>query len=151
MPGELVHLWWGLVVLGICAGVLSGTLGLGSGILIIPALVLLFHFPQKSAQGTCLAVMVPMALVGALRYKLNPDVEVDMVSVGWLAAGAVAGALLGTELAKRLPSVVLRRSFAVFMVIVALKMLLTTARTKASVHDATGIHKVKSGPANRED
>ena len=118
------------MVLGICAGILSGTLGLGSGTLIIPALVLLFSFPQKSAQGTCLAVTVPMALVGAIRYGMNPEIEVDMAKVGLLAAGAVAGAFLGTELARRLSSDVLRKSFAVFMVIVAAKMLMTTRKSR---------------------
>jgi uncharacterized membrane protein YfcA len=54
------------ILLGICAGTLSGLLGLGSGIILIPTLVLLCGFAQKSAQGTTLAVMVPMILVGAL-------------------------------------------------------------------------------------
>ena len=133
MPGQFVNAWWTLVALGICAGVLSGMLGLGSGILVIPALVLLFNFPQKSAQGTCLAVMVPMALVGAIRYGMNPQVQVEIVNVGWLAIGAVAGAFIGTELASRLSNDVLRKIFAVFMVIVATKMLLTTGKSRARV------------------
>jgi len=143
MGGELVNAWWALMVLGICAGILSGTLGLGSGTLIIPALVLLFNFPQKSAQGTCLAVIVPMALVGAIRYGMNPEIEVDIAKVGLLAAGAVAGAFLGTELARRLSSEVLRKSFAVFMVIVAAKMLLTTARPKTAVPSQMHTNRVK--------
>ncbi|HUS93397.1 MAG TPA: substrate-binding domain-containing protein [Phycisphaerae bacterium] len=52
MPGELSSIWWGLVLLGLCGGVVSGTLGLGSGLIFVPALVLLFAVPQKSAQGT---------------------------------------------------------------------------------------------------
>jgi len=132
MPEQLVNTWWALVLLGICAGILSGTLGLGSGTLVIPALVLLFNFPQKSAQGVCLAMMVPMALVGAMRYTMNREIGVDVVSVVWLALGAVAGSLLGTELAIRLSSGLLRKMFAVFMVMVAAKMLLTTGEPKTT-------------------
>jgi len=88
-----------MICLGICAGILSGTLGVGSGAIVVPALVLLFSFHQKTAQGTALAVMVPMALVGAIRYKLSPDLQMDISSAALIALGAVAGALLGTELA----------------------------------------------------
>ncbi len=130
MPEELMSGWWALVALGLCAGILSGTL-------IIPALVLLFRFPQKSAQGTCLAVMVPMALVGALRYWTNLRIDVDVAKMGWLAAGAVAGTLLGTELASRLSGEALRKAFAVFMAIVAAKMMLTPGKTNASARSQT--------------
>lgn len=66
MTGQFSHTWRIFVLLGICAGTLSGLLGLGSGIILIPTLVLLCGFAQKSAQGTALAVMVHMVLVGTL-------------------------------------------------------------------------------------
>lgn len=113
-----------LLALGLAAGVLSGTLGVGSGILLVPALVVLLGVPQKSAQGTCLTVMVPMALVGAIRYKLNPAVEVSLTAAVLVAAGAIAGALVGTELMARLPARLLRQIFAVFLILVAARMLL---------------------------
>ncbi len=121
--------WWGFLLLGICAGIVSGTLGLGSGIIFIPALVLLFAFPQKSAQGTALAVMVPMALAGALHYKLNPQIEMNMLYVSLLAVGAVGGALAGARLARYLPGNVLRKIFAIFIIFVAIKMVLPTPKS----------------------
>lgn len=124
MPGDVTSLWWGLILLGVAAGVLSGSLGLGSGILLVPAFVLIFAFDQKAAQGTALAVMVPMVLVGALRYKLNPDIAVSLPVAGLVAVGAVVGALAGATLAGRLSSQVLRKAFAVFLVVVAARMLL---------------------------
>jgi len=111
-----------LVLVGILAGVISGMLGVGSGALLIPVLVLAFSVPQKSAQGVTLAVMVPMALIGAIRYKLNPEVEVDLGTALLLAGGAIAGVFLGTELAMKLPAHVLRKMFAVFLFVVALRM-----------------------------
>jgi len=120
--------WWAFVGLGLVAGVLSGALGLGSGIVVIPALVLALALPQKSAQGMWLAAMVPMALVGAIRYKVNPQIDVDLLGAALLAAGAVIGALVGTELSAKLPAGVLRRLFACFIIAAALKMLLVPGR-----------------------
>ena len=85
-------------------GIVSGLLGVGSGTVVIPALVLLWGFGQKSAQGMALAAMVPMALIGALRYWRNPQVELHGVVLVLMVLGAVAGTLVGTELVGRLPA-----------------------------------------------
>jgi uncharacterized membrane protein YfcA len=123
-PGE----WWVFVVLGLGAGVISGMLGVGSGVVLIPVLVLLSHFEQKAAQGTALAVMVPMALVGAIRYWRNPAIELNGAVIGLLVLGAVVGTLFGTELAARLPAGVLRKFFAVFLMLVAVRMFTLAPR-----------------------
>ena len=104
MIGQLSNPWWVFIVLGICAGVISGTLGLGRGTVLVPTLVLVWSFEQKSAQGTALAVMVPMALVGALRYWKNPEIEMNAAIIALIILGALVGVLVGTELASRLPS-----------------------------------------------
>ena len=124
MISQLSNPWWIFVFIGICAGILSGLLGLGSGIILVPALVLLCSFEQKSAQGMALAVMVPMALVGALRYWKNPEIEMNAAVIGLIILGALAGALAGTELVDRLPGHILRKIFAVVLIIVAVKMLM---------------------------
>jgi hypothetical protein len=128
LPGE----WWVFLVLGLCAGIVSGTLGLGSGIVLIPVLVLLFSFEQKSAQGTALAVMVPMALVGAIRYWRNPHIELNGTVIALLALGAVAGAMVGTELAARLSAGTLRKVFALVLMIVAIRMFTASPRSGGS-------------------
>lgn len=133
MIGQLSNYWWVFILLGIFAGVISGTLGLGSGTVIVPVLVLLCGFEQKSAQGTALAAMVPMALVGALLYWKNPDIEMNTLVIGLIIFGALAGTLAGAELASRLPSHTLRKVFAIFLVIVAVKMF--TASPKQEQRD----------------
>ncbi len=122
MIGQLPGEWWVFIIFGIGAGIISGALGVGSGVVLIPILVLLCGFEQKSAQGTALAVMVPMALVGAIRYWRNPQIELNGLIILLLMVGAVAGALVGTELAARLSGDLLRKSFAVFLMIVAVRM-----------------------------
>lgn len=135
MIAQLSHPWWFFISLGICAGVLSGTLGLGSGIILVPVLGLLCGFGQKSAQGMALAVMVPMALAGALRYWKNPSIDMNIYIILLVVCGALVGTLAGTELAARLPAHVLRKAFALVLVVVAVKMFVTPSKPKES-----GIH-----------
>lgn len=129
--------WFLFVLVGLACGVFSATFGVGSGIILIPVLVLAFSFPQKTAQGTCLAVMVPMAFVGALRYKLNPDVSMDLSAITFLSVGAVVGALIGATIAGWLPATVLRKLFAVIMIIAAIKMLMAPGAQKTPKKAAT--------------
>jgi uncharacterized membrane protein YfcA len=65
-----------------------------------------------------------MVAVGALRYKLNPDIDVSMTHAALIAVGGVAGAFVGVEIATRLPGSVLRRIFACFIIAVGLRMLI---------------------------
>ena len=117
--------WWAYVLAGCLCGVFSATFGVGSGILMIPVLILAFGVPQKSAQGVCLAVMVPIALVGALKYKLNPAIDMPSTLVLLLALGGVAGALLGSVLADWLSALTLRRLFALLMIAAAARLFFT--------------------------
>lgn len=135
MLAQLSYPWWVFVILGTAAGVISGSLGLGSGTVIVPALVLFCHFGQKSAQGTALAVMVPMALVGALQYRRH-GIEMDWLVIVLIVCGALAGTLAGTELAARLPASVLRKAFAIFLAVVAFKMF--TMSPKSSLPGIEG-------------
>lgn len=128
MIDQLSNAAWIFVVLGICAGLIGGALGLGGGTIIVPTLVLVCSFGQKSAQGTALAVMVPMALVGALRYWRNPEIEINALPVVLMMCGALVGVLAGTELASRLPDHILRKIFAAVLMIVAIRMLITSPK-----------------------
>lgn len=129
MIGQLTNPWWIFIVLGICAGVISGALGLGSGSIVVPTLVIFCSFGQKSAQGTALAVMVPMAMLGALLYWRNPGIEMKILPVSLIICGALIGVLFGAELASRLPNNVLRKVFAVVLIVVAIKMFMIPKKT----------------------
>jgi uncharacterized membrane protein YfcA len=130
MIGQLSNPWWIFILLGVCAGILSGLLGLGSGIVLIPTLVLLCECKQKSAQGMALVVMVPMVMLGALRYWKNPEVEMNGTIIGLIILGALAGVMVGTELMSRLPVDTLRKVFAAVLLLVAVKMFVSSTRPK---------------------
>jgi len=157
MLGQLSGHWWAFALLGVVAGVASGTLGLGSGVIVVPTLVLVpfLAFEQKSAQGTALALMVPMALVGAFRYWKNPQIDVSLSIVALIALGALPGVLVGTELAARLPSHVLRKIFAVFLAIVAVKMFTASPKRGPqapgeSLINQNNVNLVEPGGQNNE-
>ncbi len=130
MIGQLPGEWWGFVLLGIGAGIVSGLLGVGSGTVMIPALVLIWGFGQKSAQGMALATMVPLALIGAIRYWKNPEVQFNHLVITLIVLGAAAGTIVGTELVARLPAGLLRKSFAIFLAIVAVRMFTAAPRSE---------------------
>jgi uncharacterized membrane protein YfcA len=132
MLGEITNPWWAFVLLGIIAGIASGLLGIGGGVIMVPTLVILLAaFDQKTAQGTALAVMIPLAIVGTLRYMQNPAVKINRVVVILIAVGAIGGTLLGTTLVEHLPLDFLRKCFAVLLIIVAFKMFISKPQQTA--------------------
>jgi uncharacterized membrane protein YfcA len=112
------------IVLGLAAGVLSGLLGIGGGILIVPAFVLIFGFSQHLAQGTTLALMVPpIGLLAAWTYYKHGDVNVKVAAL--VCLGFFIGGLFGARWATQINPATLRRLFGVALLISALKMILT--------------------------
>jgi uncharacterized membrane protein YfcA len=108
-------------VLGIVAGVLSGSFGVGGGILFVPTLALVLSLSQVKAEATSLLAIVPVALVGAVRQYRYGNVQVrDGLIVGALSA---AGVTAGVLLANVVPEQALKLMFAAFMVLVALQFL----------------------------
>lgn len=157
MIAQLPNYWWAFILLGVLAGVICGTLGLGSGAIVVPTLVLvpIFAFEQKSAQGTALALMVPMALLGAFRYWKNPEIEMSPVIIAFIVLGALPGVLAGTELADRLPSHALRKIFAVFLAIVAVKMFTASPKPRQqapgeNLINQNNVNVVEPGGQNNE-
>ena len=111
----------GLVSLGIVAGLLSGLFGVGGGIVIVPALVVFFGMTQQSAGGTSLiSLLLPVGLLGMLEYYRSGKISMDNIWMGLIiAAGLFVGVYFGAKLATHLSNDLLRKSFAVFIGIVA--------------------------------
>lgn len=107
------------------AGALSGLFGVGGGILIVPALVLLVGFDQRLAHGTSLAAVLPIAAAGLIGYAT--DDKVDWPVAAFLAVGAIAGAVLGVRALQRLPLRALGLAFAGLMVLSAVRLLFAGA------------------------
>jgi hypothetical protein len=106
---------------GLVAGFLSGLFGVGGGILIVPALVLVMTMDQRLAHGTSLAAVLPIAVSSTLGYALEDKVDWPVAAL--LAAAAVAGALVGTHALQRLPQRTLALAFAGLLIATAVRLL----------------------------
>jgi uncharacterized membrane protein YfcA len=137
-----------IVAVGLVAGFLSGLFGVGGGILIVPALVLVLHFDQRLAHGTSLAAVLPIAVSSLTSYALED--KVDWPVGVWLAVGAVGGAIIGTHVLHRLPHDTLALAFSVLLVATAVRLLLdhSDATGRGPLHVASVIALVLIGLAS---
>ena len=111
-----------LIIIGIAAGVLGGMVGVGGGIIIVPALVFFLGFSQKMAQGTSLGILLlPVGLFGVMQYYKEGYVDMKVVLI--ISAGFLIGSLLGSKLALNLPQETVKKIFAILLIVVAIKML----------------------------
>jgi hypothetical protein len=112
-----------IILTGLAAGILGGMVGVGGGIIIVPALVYFLAFSQHQAQGTSLALMLfPVGILGVINYWKKGFV--DFRYAGLLAIGFLVGSYLGSRFSLSLPQLTVKRIFAVVMLLVSLKMLL---------------------------
>lgn len=114
----------GLILIGLIAGYLSGLFGVGGGVLIVPALVLALGFAQRRANGTSLAAVVPISIVGAIAYLVAG--HIDFAVAGIVFLGSAIGAYAGVRLLHSLSDLVLRWVFIAFLIVVAIRLVIDT-------------------------
>ena len=108
-------------LIGVLAGVASGLLGIGGGILFVPALTILLGLHQVQAEATSLLAIVPVAVVGSLRQRAYGNLRVRDASV--MGVLSIAGVLAGVALANALPERVLRIGFALLLLNMARQLV----------------------------
>lgn len=113
-----------LVLIGLFAGVLGGLVGVGGGLIIVPALIMILGFGPKEAQGTSLAVLLPpIGILAVVNYYRAGYVDMKYALI--IALAFIFGGWIGSKFAIALPDAVVKKVFAGFMIITALKMLFT--------------------------
>lgn len=110
-----------LILIGLLAGLTSGLLGVGGGIVMVPLLVMACSFDQKRAHATSLAAIVPIAAAGAAVYA--QDLAVDLRIAVALALGSMAGAPVGARLLAGSSEAGLKIAFGVLQVLVGITMV----------------------------
>jgi uncharacterized membrane protein YfcA len=108
-------------LVGLAAGFLSGLFGVGGGILLVPALVIVLSLGQKMAHGTSLAAVLPIAISSLLGYTIED--KVDWPVAGLLALGAIGGAVVGTHILHRLPQHAVGWAFAAVLIATAVRLV----------------------------
>ena len=112
-----------LLAIGLTAGTLAGLLGIGGGVLMVPAMVLIMGMDQHVAQGTSLLVIIPAAAFGSFTHHRHGRLALRDAAA--LAVGGVLGAVLGSITALSLDEELLQRLFAVLILVVAARLLMT--------------------------
>ncbi|HLO82399.1 MAG TPA: sulfite exporter TauE/SafE family protein [Chitinophagaceae bacterium] len=111
-----------IIIIGLAAGILGGMIGIGGGLVIVPALIYFMAYSQKEAQGTSLGLLLlPVGILGVINYYKKG--YVDLKVVGLLSIGFVVGSYLGSKWALTLPQSTLKKIFAGFLLVLAIKML----------------------------
>jgi hypothetical protein len=111
------------VIIGLFAGVVSGLIGIGGGIIVVPCLVYIFGFSQHTAQGTTLAMMIPpIGILAALAYYREG--HVNLLVSGLICLGFVLGGYFGAKLAVGFSEVILRKIFGFCLLVIAGYMII---------------------------
>ena len=117
----------GASLLGLFAGTMSGLLGIGGGVIMVPMLVMLFGIPPVIAKGTAVAVTIPTATMGTWRNRTKKNV--DMRSAAILGAGGVVTAVIGGMIANSMPDRASNVLFAILLLTLATRLLLETRKS----------------------
>ena len=113
-----------LVLIGITAGVVSGFIGIGGGIIIVPALIYLVGLSQLQAQGTSLALMLPpIGILAFMQYYKAENVDIDLRMVAIVASTVIGGGLFGAKLALKINVNLVKIIFGVLMLLISIKMI----------------------------
>ena len=115
------------LLIGLAAGMLSGLVGVGGGIIMVPALVFFMSYTQHQAQGTSLAVLtLPVVILASVYYYYecrNAGTPIDLRIVGLLSLGFLVGGFFGSKIALAIDQEMLKKIFAVILFYTAFKML----------------------------
>lgn len=119
MTAELIII---ILLIGLFAGILSGLVGVGGGLIVVPALIFFLGFNQHQAQGTSLGLLLlPVGILAVINYYNKGNVDVKVVAI--MSIAFIAGGWMGSKLALRLPEDTVKKIFAIFLFYSAFKLL----------------------------
>ena len=111
------------VAIGLFAGILSGLIGIGGGIIMIPALSIILKFNQHLSQGTTLTTMIPpIGILAAYEYYKNGYVNIPIAI--FIAIGFIIGGFIGAKIAIPIDDILLRRIFGTILLLVSINMII---------------------------
>ncbi len=110
-----------LIAIGLVAGIFSGLLGIGGGVILVPGIVMVAGLSIHQAIGISLAVIIPTAISGTAKHFLSGNVDLKLALI--IAGSAIIGAWLGASFAQALPAAQLKKVFAVFLILIGCNML----------------------------
>ncbi|MBS1592253.1 MAG: sulfite exporter TauE/SafE family protein [Bacteroidetes bacterium] len=129
-----------LILIGVASGVLSGLVGVGGGIIIVPALIYFAQFSQKEAQGTSLGILLlPIGILAVWQYYKQGQIDLRVVAI--VSLGFVVGSYFGSKLAVSISDNALKKIFAIMLLVVAAKFLFFDKPSKTTTKENININK----------
>ena len=116
-----------VIIIGLAAGMLSGLVGVGGGIIMVPALVYFLNYTQHQAQGTSLGVLtLPVVIIASFYYyqqcqKMGTPIDMKVIAI--LAIGFIVGGFFGSKIAISIDTVLLKKIFGALLFFISIKML----------------------------
>jgi uncharacterized protein len=111
-----------LIVVGLAAGMLSGMVGVGGGIIIVPALIFFLGFSQHEAQGTSLGLLLlPVGILAVMNYYNKGYIDIKVVLI--MSAAFILGGWLGSKISLALPQETVKKIFAIVLIYTAVRLL----------------------------
>ncbi len=131
-----------LLLVGLAAGILSGMVGVGGGIIIVPCLVYFLGFSQKMAQGTSLGILLlPIGILGVMQFYKSGYIDLRVVAI--ISLAFIAGSYFGSKWALGMPQETIKKIFAIMMLVIAIKMLFLDKK-----HPEVGPQKISDTPSD---
>ncbi len=112
-----------IIIIGLFGGILSGAVGVGGGLVLVPCMVYFLGFNQHLAQGTTLALLA-MPVVALSVYKYYQNGNVDFTTAFLLGIGFVFGGYIGAVIANSIDAAIVKKIFSIVMILVGIKMFL---------------------------
>lgn len=117
-----------LLIIGLAAGMLSGMVGIGGGVIIVPALIFVLGYSQHQAQGASLGLLLtPVGIFAVLNYYKKGYIDIRVIAI--MCVAFIAGAYLGSKVSLSLPEHQLKKVFAVVLLLISIKMLFFDKQT----------------------
>jgi uncharacterized membrane protein YfcA len=117
-----IQMWIILILIGVASGMLSGLVGVGGGLVIVPALIIFLHFSQKMAQGTSLAILLlPVGILAVMEYYKHGEINIKVALI--ISLGFLVGGYFGSRIAIILSQETVKKIFAIFIIVIGIKML----------------------------
>ncbi len=114
---------FGYIAIGALAGFLGGAFGVGGGIILVPALLIIFKQPIHVAIGTSMMIIIPIAISGALRHYTLHNIEMNVVLFAGI--GGIIGAILGATVIMNVPAIYVKRTLALILLYSAIRLWFT--------------------------
>lgn len=110
------------IIIGLCSGMVSGLFATGGGLILVPAFVYLLKESETNSRATSIFCILPLVVISGINYYTNNYIDWE---VGIKCAiGGIIGGILGAKLLKKIPDVILKLTFTIFLIYVAIKMII---------------------------